>query len=264
MRSTTAHEDPEAAARATGRPNRLGVERETQRYTRSVFNDGEYADLFHPDEQRNPFHRLYAAKRHEVLDIVRARQPRRVLDLGGGPGRMAVPLARQYAVTLADVSASMLELAASAAAREGIESAALRLVRLDASSPLPFATGTFDVAIAIDLLVHLANPEVTLRELCRVVTPGGRVLVDTTNSNALWMLRYPRYVGRNPRRWLDTWRAGGVLPEWTSGVTHHTRQQFERMLEEAGLYVIDRHAYGPPMARKWMLAVCQPSDAPTS
>ena len=38
--------------------------------------------------------------------------PARVLDIGGGPGRYAIELARQgYAVTLADISASELEIA---------------------------------------------------------------------------------------------------------------------------------------------------------
>ena len=48
---------------------------------------------FRPDDGRNPFRRLYAAKRRDILEIAGSR-PGRVLDFGGGPGRIAVPLAR--------------------------------------------------------------------------------------------------------------------------------------------------------------------------
>ena len=225
--------------------------------SRSVFSDGSYADHFRPDERDNPFRSLYAAKRRDLLEIAGSRPGSRLLDLGGGPGRIAVPLARSHTVTLADISADMLTRAARAAERSGAPANGLTLIRVDAREPLPFPAGSFEFVIAADLIVHLPDPTAALREMRRVLAPGGQLLVDTTNHNPLWMLRHPGYVGRRPGRWLRTWRAGGVLPEWSGIVTHHSRAQFHRMLADAGLHIIEERTYGSPLAPKWLLAVCE-------
>lgn len=229
-----------------------------QHFTRDVFTEGDYPDIFRPDDGDNPFRNLYAAKRRLVVDTVLAQPAGRVLDLGGGPGRMAVPLARRHVVTLADISEEMLARARAAAARASVPAPALRTVRLDAGAPLPFPDDSFDIAIAIDLVCHLPEPVIALSELRRVVTRGGMVLVETTNRVPLWMLRYPSYAGWNPVRFWHTWRAGGVLPEWIGTVHHHRRQEFRALLIAAGLRPVEEHSLGPRLAPKHFLAVCRP------
>jgi ubiquinone/menaquinone biosynthesis C-methylase UbiE len=225
---------------------------------RRVFTDGSYAEIFRPDTARDPFHALYRRKRDDVLAwIHELPEGSRVLDLGGGMGRIAVPLAARHRVTLCDISERMLEMAAATGREAGIPEASLALRRLDAGEPLPFGAGSFDAAVALDLLVHLVDPGATLRELHRVVSPGGTLVVDMTNRNPLWALRYPRYVGRSPGRWMRTLRGGGVLPEWQAIVRHWSRGDFEHLLEGAALEVTERRDYGPPLAPKWFLRRCR-------
>ena len=52
-----------------------------------------------------------------------------------------------------------------------------------ATGRLPFADGSFDVAVSIDVHEHLADPLPVTRELARVTRPGGRVIVTTPNGN---------------------------------------------------------------------------------
>jgi SAM-dependent methyltransferase len=61
------------------------------------------------------------------------------------------------------------------------------LVRGDVSS-LPFADGCFDAAISISVIYHqwVADPAAALRELRRVLRPGGLVLVDVPAFASLW------------------------------------------------------------------------------
>jgi ubiquinone/menaquinone biosynthesis C-methylase UbiE len=224
---------------------------------RDVFTNGWYAEQFRPDSGTDPFRRLYAAKRRDVVTMVGGMAAEtRVLDLGGGMGRIAVPLAREHRVTLCDISTSMLEMAGAAAAAAALPRERLELRQVDASVPLPFADDSFDCAVATDLLCHLPDPVATLRELRRVVAPGGQLIVDSTNRSPWWTLRYPGYVGPHPRRWLRTLEGGGVLPEWQDIVRHHTRHEFLALLGAAGWHVVEERDYGPRYCPKWFLTRC--------
>jgi ubiquinone/menaquinone biosynthesis C-methylase UbiE len=238
-----------------------GGEAQPATFRRDIFTNGDYVGHFRPDADENSFHRIYSAKRRDLIDSVSRRLPAdgRLLDLAGGMGRMAVPLSQSLRVELVDISEEMLRLAADAAAASQVAPERLSLRRLDAARALPYPDGCFDGAIAIDLLVHLADPSPTLRELRRVLAPAGRLWIDTTSSTPWWLLAYPRYVGRRPSRWVLTWRSGGVLPEWRSIVRHRTRAQLHALLAEAGFDVVEEWAYGPAWCPKWHLACCRPA-----
>jgi ubiquinone/menaquinone biosynthesis C-methylase UbiE len=234
-------------------------------HERSIFHTGEYVQHFRPEDRSNPFHRIYAAKRHEVLRLAEltlgGAQGARVLDLGGGMGRIAVPLAERYRVDLCDISEAMLEQARAAARAAEVPAGQLTTTIVDASKPLPFADASFDLLICLDLLVHLPDPATAVREMYRVLKPGGTALIDASNSVPLWVFCYPRYVGKRPRRWLGTLRYGGVLPEW-AGIVHHMRRgTFLRWLAAAGFQVTGERRYGPlPLAPKWFLAIARKSE----
>jgi ubiquinone/menaquinone biosynthesis C-methylase UbiE len=236
-----------------------------QPFERNIFTTGEYVEQFHPEDTTNPFHRIYEQKRVEVIAAARAflgeNAAARVLDVGGGMGRIAAPLAAHYDVTLCDVSQSMLDLARAAADRAQVD---MRLTTqlVDASQPLPYADGSFDLVVCLDLLVHLPDPQAAVREIARVLKPDGVAMIDNSNSIPLWTLFYPSYVGRRPSRWLRTMRAGGVLPEWAGIVHHHTRAEFLRMLAAAGFVVQEERSYGPAICPKWNLAIAHCSPAP--
>ena len=213
-----------------------------------LFVSGEYVTHFRPDDSSNPFSKLYAEKRRAVIDLLPGTGLK-VLDVGTGMGRIAIPLAERHAVTACDLSMHMLRLASEAS--EG---------RLDAlavadTRRLPFADRSFDAAVCLDVLPHLPDPELALREARRVLRPGGIFLVDSTNSIPWWTLAYPRYVGRRPARWWGTLRSGGVLPEWSTRVWHRRLDSFLELLDQAGFSLKAVHTFGPRVCPKWHLAV---------
>src|SRR5439155_13891729 len=85
------------------------AQRETRRgsFDSSVYQRG-YRRYFHPEDERDPFRRLYAAKRSAVLAAL-ASGSGKLVDVGGGYGRLAAPLAETYDVTLVDVSQELLD-----------------------------------------------------------------------------------------------------------------------------------------------------------
>lgn len=98
-----------------------------------------------------------------------------VLDVGCGPGTITVDLARRVApgrVTGLDAAAGVLEQATAHAAEEGVDT--VEFVVGDA-----YATGfdddSFDIVHTHQTLQHVADPVAVLRELRRIVKPGGVV-----------------------------------------------------------------------------------------
>jgi SAM-dependent methyltransferase len=113
-----------------------------------------------------------------------------VLDAGCGTGR-ALPLLRRAVgpagtVVGADLTLEMLQ----AAARGGRDRDAA-LLQADASR-LPLRTASMDAVFASGLIAHLPNPADDLRELARVVRPGGRLALFHPIGRAALAVRQKR------------------------------------------------------------------------
>jgi SAM-dependent methyltransferase len=104
-----------------------------------------------------------------LLEQLLGRGPGRCLDLGCGNGRF-VPLLAEWGwrVVGVDVSADQLRVA-----YEKVGAIAEELVQADASS-LPFEGGSFDAAVAVLVHTDVDRYGMALREVARVLRPGGR------------------------------------------------------------------------------------------
>ena len=104
---------------------------------------------------------------------------RRVLEVGCGSAMCSRWLAQQGARPVAfDISAGMLRHARSGAEQTGID---VPLVQADAEC-LPFADGCFDVAFtAFGAVAFVADSARVMREVARVLRPGGRWIFATTH-----------------------------------------------------------------------------------
>jgi ubiquinone/menaquinone biosynthesis C-methylase UbiE len=122
-----------------------------------------------------------------------------VVDVGCGSGWYLELLLRMGAdVTGVDYSAEMLRL--SHQRLVGWDSAHWRLVQSDARA-LDLPSAQFDVAIAVGLLDYLPDPSLAMRELQRVLNPGGRLIVTIPKRPSPFFLLRTR-PGNLLRRWL--------------------------------------------------------------
>jgi ubiquinone/menaquinone biosynthesis C-methylase UbiE len=224
-------------------------------HKRDIFKTGEYIKHFNPEDNWNPFRNIYEQKKKDTIEIIsKSEASKAVLDAGGGMGRVSFALARvvKSMVVLADISIDMLKRAAE----NNNEMRNIELINADAHQ-LPFEDKSFDCVTGLDLLCHLKEPETALHEFHRVLTDKGILILDSTNSNPLWTLFYPRYLGRNPMNWLKTVKFGGVLPGWENIVKHYTKNHFHSLLKKTGFKVIQDINYGPLICPKWYLAVSE-------
>lgn len=99
--------------------------------------------------------------------------PRRVLEVGGGPGELSERMRRELGadVSFIDISPRMVELARE----RGVDA------QVGDVQALPFADGVFDTVVAAWMLYHVPDVDRGLAEIARVLRPGG-ALVAVTNS----------------------------------------------------------------------------------
>ncbi len=110
---------------------------------------------------------------HEFIAFVGVSPGQRVLDVGCGPGALTstlVALLGEPSVAAVDPSASFID--AIHRQYPGVDS------QLAPAEELPFATASFDLALA-QLVIHfMADPVVGLSEMARVTRPGGQVAAN--------------------------------------------------------------------------------------
>jgi demethylmenaquinone methyltransferase/2-methoxy-6-polyprenyl-1,4-benzoquinol methylase len=114
--------------------------------------------------------------RAALVASVGAESNQRVLDVATGTGMVARALARATGCQVVGVDQSRQMLARARAVTAGIPSLAGRISFIEAyAERLPFADGEFDHVTFTYLLRYVDDPEATLRELARVLKPGGRL-----------------------------------------------------------------------------------------
>jgi ubiquinone/menaquinone biosynthesis C-methylase UbiE len=122
----------------------------------------------------------YQSRRRLALELL-GREAGRVVDIGSGPGVFTVELlARGCRVTEVDVSLEMLRQSRQ---RLPLRAAPPPVQFVEGGLPgLPFADATFDAALCIGVLSYLRDPAESLREIRRVLKPGGVLVLQASNA----------------------------------------------------------------------------------
>lgn len=162
--------------------------------------DAWHAPIPADEEEDSPWHRLL--RRH--LDPAKDLAGRRVLEIGCGRGSLArwimAQADRPATLVAADFSGSAVAKARTASARAGYPPAAWAISDIQA---IGIRDATFDTVISCETIEHVPDPPQALRELARVLRPGGRLLLTTPNYLGPMGL-YRVYLRLTGRRYTET------------------------------------------------------------
>lgn len=137
-----------------------------------------------------PWHRL--VRQH--LDPLEGK---RIIEIGCGRGGFSVWLARQGAAEVVAIDFSPAAVAKGAAFGRETGLANLRFEVGDIQA-IAHPDAAFDVAVSCETVEHVPDPRRAVRELARVLRPGGRLFLSTPNYFGLMGLYrvYRRLTGR--------------------------------------------------------------------
>lgn len=183
---------------------------------------------------------VWEVLRREVERAARTRPRLRVVDVGGGTGGFAVPLAKAgHEVTVIDASPDALAALTRRAAEAGVGEL-VRAVQGDADSFADLVPpGSADVVLCHSVLEIVDSPPEVAAALAATLRPGGAASVLVANRNAAVLARA---MGGH----LDTALALLRDPQGQAGPKDTLRRRFDLesvtdLLAKAGLSVVEIH-----------------------
>ncbi|MDH4121154.1 MAG: methyltransferase domain-containing protein [Deltaproteobacteria bacterium] len=175
-----------------------------------------------PPEGGPDTRRLFDAMTDRSLALLEAAPHHRVLDLAAGFGQDSAALGRAMGpgpgmVVSAEPSGRMISFgqerfreaqelkgkipgSENASAQRWVTPLAPRLVR-SLGEELPFGENTFDAVLCKGAMDHFMSPELAMKEIARVLKPGGRAVVALANYDSL-SCRLGETLDRLKSRWV--------------------------------------------------------------
>ena len=185
-----------------------------------------------------PFRDIFVREKEDVISIAEP-EGKTILDAGAGVGRLTMELFKRGAkdVYPLDISSEMLEIARRNMKKRGIHDN-YGFVQGDIEN-LGFKESMFDVVVCIHTFVHLPSTSKAIYELARVIKPGGKLILDITNRNFLYMVAYlksiPNIISlfKATMGMIASYFPIGPLRDWGGPFRGYSKKQFEDIIRKS-------------------------------
>lgn len=150
-----------------------------------------------------------------------------VLDLGAGAGIVAAMDFRSHAARICGVDLDP-RVVSNPYLDEG---------RIASGAAIPYPDASFDLVFADNVAEHLDDPQSVLREVARVLKPGGRFFIKTPNS---WhyMPLISRLTPHGFHRWVNRLRGRAESDTFPTRYRANSKKTLEDLARQTGLDVI--------------------------
>ncbi len=156
-----------------------------------------WADIYDSSGIKESIHQERLRAALVMVDTIGLPRQARILDVGSGAGLASVAMAgRGFLVDAVDPCHAMVEATRGRAAEAGVQS---RIITATGDvHALPFPDQSFSLVVALGVLPWLPEIGKPIREIARVLRPGGHVIVSV---DSLWQVRQALDPLRSPLLW---------------------------------------------------------------
>lgn len=153
------------------------------------------------------------------------------VDLGCGAGEFSQTIKRLVKnLTCVDFSAKYVDR---------LNRIGLKAIQANLNQPLKIKSSQFDLAVSLEVIEHLTNHELFLREIHRILKPNGWLIISTPNI-AWWGYRLFALLGKPPKK------EGYHLRFFT----HHS---FTKLLNQSGFTIIKSSSFSTlPLINRYL------------
>tara|TARA_R110001599_G_scaffold145321_1_gene327606 strand:- start:57609 stop:58388 length:780 start_codon:yes stop_codon:yes gene_type:complete len=181
----------------------------------------------------------------ELTQGVPVRAADRVIDVGCGDGAL-IHFCAKLGAEVVFIDRDETALAKTEAKIAASPARAHRAIQSDCN-PIPLPDNAGDLVICTEVLEHVPDPEVFLRELVRVTRPGGQLLITVPDSRS------------------EQFIAATAPPQYFMEPNHiriFTAQQFRDLVQSAGLEIESQQFVGCFWSIYWPLSwlTCEPDS----
>lgn len=132
-------------------------------------------------------------RKETVKSFLKEKQFESVLDMPCGTGEVSIPLLKQFKkLTLIDISKNMLEMAKNNIPKNDLEKV---VVIHDDFFKTSLPEKSFDLVICLGLMAHVNSPNQLLEKISRLVAPGGKLVIQNTDSSHFYSYLIRLYLG---------------------------------------------------------------------
>jgi SAM-dependent methyltransferase len=178
------------------------------------------------EENERPWRELTARER--VADLLSYVPRGRMLEIGSSTGEMLAAASESFEAHGVEPDERLWQIAIS----RGLN--CLNATLIEARFP----DGHFDLAASYHVIEHVPSPAAELKELHRIIRPGGWLVMETPNIANLWY----RVLGA---RWRQ------FIPDH---IFFFTPRTFRRLVEQAGFEVRELRSVGKAMSLRLFLS----------
>jgi SAM-dependent methyltransferase len=205
--------------------------------------------------RRHPWYWARTRLTLALLDRLGLRPSVRVLDAGCGWGVTLESLERRgYRVVGMDISRSTLER---------LDRPNRTLIEADLTQPLPEDQESFDAVLALDVIEHVDDDQVSVANLGRLARPGGVVVISVPALPDLFT-EFDAVQGHRRRYLPESLRSAfvgsGLVIErvfwWGAWLVPHLRRQRRRIRSQPGATALEIYSHYirvPPWPLTWLL-----------
>ena len=162
-------------------------------------------------------------KLHEIVPkmVGPSSNREKCLDLGSAEGGFALVLKKLgYDVCATDIDERSLKI---------LRDRGFNPVKVDVNEAFPFEDGEFNLVTCLEVIEHIKTPDNMLKEITRVLKPGGSLIISTPNIN-WWYLRIKHLFGKWDMHDPDH-------------IRFYTPTRLKRIMQEYGFKVVEVKSY---------------------